>query len=86
MSDKLQVTGCIVDIGETKDVSAQHPDVVAELQAQLQACREDIGDEATGVTGANIRPIGKVDNPQPLTTYDPLCPYMWAEYDTEEAG
>jgi arylsulfatase A len=74
------------DIGETNDVAAQHPDVVAELQARLQACREDIGDEATGVTGANVRPIGKVDNPQPLTQFDPNCPYMWAEYDTDEMG
>jgi len=74
------------DIGETNDVAAQHPDVVAELQARLQACREDIGDEATGVSGANVRPIGKVDNPKPLTQYDPDCPYIWAEYDTEECG
>ena len=74
------------DLGETNDVAAQHPDIVAELQARLQACREDIGDEATGVRGANVRPIGRVDNPKPLTHYNPDCPYIWAEYDTDECG
>ncbi|MBI1375571.1 MAG: sulfatase-like hydrolase/transferase [Phycisphaera sp.] len=32
------------DIGETRDVAAEHPDVVKKLSALLDAAREDIGD------------------------------------------
>jgi arylsulfatase A len=69
------------DIGETTDVAADHTDVVAELEALAQACREDLGDSVTGTQGANRRPAGKVDNPKRLTAYDPNHPYMIALYD-----
>ncbi|MDA1258313.1 MAG: sulfatase [Chloroflexi bacterium] len=74
------------DIGETTNVYDNHPDVVAELSALAAACREDIGDEATGVVGKNIRPAGRVDNPDTLTHYDPEHPYIYAEYDKAERG
>jgi arylsulfatase A-like enzyme len=74
------------DIGETTNVYDLHPDIVAELTALVEACREDIGDEATGVIGRNVRPAGHVDNAQPLTFYDPEHPYIYAEYDKYERG
>lgn len=74
------------DIGETTNVYDSHPDVVAELSALAAACREDIGDEADGVVGANVRPAGHVDNPDTLTHYDPEHPYIYAEYDKHERG
>ncbi len=74
------------DIGETTNVYDNHPDVVADLSALAQACRVDIGDEATGVAGVNIRLAARVDNPETLTHYDPEHPYIYAEYDKSERG
>jgi arylsulfatase A-like enzyme len=84
--EMLELYNLEEDIGETTNVADRHPDVVADLKARLQACREDLGDEATGVEGANCRPIGRVDEGRTLTEYDPDCPYICAEYDTPEAG
>ena len=74
------------DIGETTNVFDSHPDVAAELSALAAACREDLGDEAEGVVGRNVRPSGHVDNPDTLTHYDPEHPYIYAEYDKYERG
>ena len=82
----LELYDLDADIGEVDNVADQYADVVSDLQAKLKACREDIGDDATGVKGANNRPIGEVADPKPLTKYDPNCPYLWAEYDTDEIG
>ncbi len=74
------------DIGETANLQAQHPEVVARLQSLLTACREDLGDERLGIVGSNVRPIGRVDAPRPLTEYDPAHPYLYAEYDLNDVG
>lgn len=74
------------DIGETKNVYDQHPEVVAELMAKLEACRADLGDEAVGMMGQNLRPIGRVETPDTLTHYDPEHPYMIALYDLQDRG
>ena len=74
------------DAGETTNVYDAHPDVVVELSAIAAACRLDIGDEAEGVVGANVRSSGHVDNPETLTHYDPEHPYIYAEYDKHERG
>ena len=69
------------DIGETTNVYDQHPDLVSEMEAKAQRLREDIGDTATGVEGANRRLKGVVENPRTLTIYREDHPYMIAEYD-----
>ncbi|MHC4252762.1 MAG: sulfatase family protein [Planctomycetota bacterium] len=74
------------DPGETRNVYDQHPEVVAELMAKVEAAREDLGDEGTGAAGANCRPIGRVEDAKPLTEYDPEHPYIVAMYDIEDAG
>ena len=48
------------DIGETTNVSAQHPDVVKQLQSLAEAAREDLGDSGEKLEGKNVRPAGKV--------------------------
>jgi arylsulfatase A-like enzyme len=48
------------DIGEQNDVSSQHPRIAARLSALADKIRQDIGDSATGITGKNVRPAGKV--------------------------
>ena len=74
------------DIGETNDISDQHPDIVRDLRAQIDACRKDLGDDAAGITGENIRPAGRVENPDTLTHLDRDHPYMIAIYDLKERG
>ena len=69
------------DIGETTDVSTSHPNVMGDLRERAEACREDLGDSATGAPGKNRRPCGRVGNPKPLTTYDACHPYIVAMYD-----
>ncbi len=55
------------DIGETTDVAAQHPDVVAKLQGFVRRMDADLG-----VTrlGPGCRSSGKVDCPRPLVRID----------------
>jgi arylsulfatase A-like enzyme len=48
------------DIGETKDLAEQNPDVVARLQVLVEKCREDMGDSATGQQGNNAREPGQL--------------------------
>ena len=74
------------DIGETNNLYDRRSEIVKALQAEIRACREDIGDKAAGAGGAHCRPIGAVDNPQPLTRYNPNHPYIIAMYDLEDAG
>ncbi len=74
------------DLGETRNVAADHPEIVRELEAKAAAMREDIGDAALGIAGRNCRPVGRVDNPKPLTEFDPAHPYMMAMYDLPDRG
>jgi arylsulfatase A-like enzyme len=46
------------DPGETKNLAAQHPDIVARLQKVVAAARADLGDSLTNTKGANVRPAG----------------------------
>jgi arylsulfatase A len=74
------------DIGETKNVYDENPEIVASLLEKAEACRKDLGDSATGVEGENIRPAGRVETPDTLTHLDPEHPYMIAMYDLKERG
>ena len=53
------------DLGETRDVSAEHPDVVAELLAIAEDARADLGDALTGREGSGVRPEGRYDPATP---------------------
>jgi len=48
------------DVGETVDVAAEHPDVVAELEALAAAVREDLGDRLRGVEPTGARAPGRL--------------------------
>ncbi|MFW6189159.1 MAG: sulfatase [Planctomycetota bacterium] len=84
--DGEQLYDLQADVGETTDLSGDLPDVVAEMEEALNRGREELGDEATGAEGRNLRPIGRVEDPEPLTEYDPDHPYIVAIYDLEDAG
>jgi arylsulfatase A-like enzyme len=74
------------DIGEEHDLADEQPDIVEELQALCEEIRADIGDAFTGREGANCRPAGVAEHPQPLTEYDESHPYICAMYDLSDAG
>jgi arylsulfatase A-like enzyme len=47
------------DVGERRDLAAEHPEVVERLLALVDRMREDLGDSATNSTGNNRRPPGE---------------------------
>jgi hypothetical protein len=51
------------DVAETKNVAAEHPDVVKRLQAYGEQAREDLGDSLTRRKGKNVRAAGHVEKP-----------------------
>lgn len=74
------------DIGETTDVLTEHPDVVERLEALAEQARMTLGDARLGRQGSDVRPVGRVDDPRPLTEFDPDHPYFMAEYDLADRG
>lgn len=74
------------DPGETADIADSHPDIVEALQALAARYAEELGNEPEGITGRSQRPIGRVENPKPLTEYDPSHPYVEAMYDCGDCG
>jgi arylsulfatase A-like enzyme len=44
------------DLGETTDVAAAHPEVVARLTARADAMRRELGDAALKIKGTGVRP------------------------------
>ena len=62
------------DIGETKNVAAEHPDVVKRLQFLAEAAREDLGDSAMKRQGKNVREPGRIPESATLPTVAPLGP------------
>ena len=56
------------DIGETTDVSAEYPEIVAKLSKLLDWAKKDIGD--LGKRGINARPLGE----EPYLTPNELFP------------
>ena len=74
------------DPHEDHNVASDNPEIVKELSSYLEDCRKDLGDESKQIQGSKRRLPGKVNNPVPLTTFNPSTPVMWAEYDIDEYG
>jgi arylsulfatase A len=75
-----------VDPGETVNLAAERPDVARVLEAHAERARCSLGDARLGIVGSDVRPVGRVDEPAPLTTFDPDHPYFAAEYDLPDRG
>lgn len=56
------------DLRESKNVAADHTDIVAQLQKHAEAMKADLGDKTKDAPG--VRPLGRVENPQPLIAPD----------------
>jgi arylsulfatase A-like enzyme len=63
-SAELELYDVRSDVAETREVSAEHPDVVARLLALAEGARKKLGDGAA--TGDGQRPAGWVTDPTPL--------------------
>ncbi|MGC1274392.1 MAG: sulfatase [Planctomycetaceae bacterium] len=50
------------DVGETTNVSGEHPEIVSRLTQLADDMRDDLGDSATKQQGAGRRPAGRVDD------------------------
>ncbi len=74
------------DVGETRNLAAEHPDIVSDLKALAAEAREDLGDRKLGIAGTGRRPIGEHVPHQPLTRYREDHPYFMAEYDLADGG
>ena len=74
------------DVSEEHNLYDSRPDIVVWLEKLTDECRAKLGDEAEGIEGAEVRPIGRVENAKPLTEYDENHPYIIAMYDKPEAG
>jgi arylsulfatase A-like enzyme len=46
------------DVGETTDVSARHPEIVKQLEAEAEKARADLGDALTNRPGSSLREPG----------------------------
>jgi arylsulfatase A len=47
------------DLGETTDVTSQHPEIVEQLLAVAERARTELGDSLTKRTGRGVRPPGR---------------------------
>jgi arylsulfatase A len=47
------------DVGETTDVAAEHPEIVARLEREAEKARAALGDTLTRRKGSEVRPAGK---------------------------
>ncbi len=74
------------DISEQRDLLSEKPEVAGRIRLRAKELAEELGDEAAGVTGSQVRPCLCVDSPKPLTEYDENHPYIVALYDKSEAG
>ncbi|PQO46006.1 arylsulfatase [Blastopirellula marina] len=57
---ELSLFDLSVDPGETTNVAAQHPDIVARMKKLAGPIRKDLGDSLTGVKGSGVREAGWV--------------------------
>ena len=48
------------DVGETKNVAAEHPEIVARLTAAAERARAELGDTLTHREGSAVRPPGEM--------------------------
>jgi arylsulfatase A-like enzyme len=69
------------DVGETRNVFDQHPEIVEEVEVEAETFRRSFGDHRLDRVGTDVREVGLCPNPKPLTEYDPKHPYMIAFYD-----
>jgi len=64
---KQQLFNLKDDIGESRNVAKDHPAIVKRMQSMVAATQQDLGLKDVG---PGCRPVGRVENPQPLIGLD----------------
>ncbi len=82
----VELYDLVVDVGETADVAAEHPDVVTRLRTVVDEMVAELGDARLEVDGNGVRACGQVADGVPLTEFDPTHPYYASEYDLADRG
>lgn len=59
---QLELYNLASDVGETRNVVDEHPEVVSRLKALAEAMREELGDSLQNRKGIGVRPAGSLDN------------------------
>jgi arylsulfatase A len=57
---KPELYDLVSDVSESRDVSARHPQIVANLQAEAEKARAELGDGLTKRNGRGTRPPGRL--------------------------
>lgn len=83
---RLELYDLAADPGETRDLAAQHPDVVERLGKAMEDIRAELGDSRLGIKGKARRQPAVAADPKPLTVFDPEYPYIEPTYLLNEAG
>ena len=73
-----------IDISESQNIIEDKPEIVEKLEAAAETARAELGDYLSDQAGSGCRPCGRVENPKPLTSFDPEHPYIVALYDTHD--
>lgn len=65
--ERQELHNLVNDVGETTDVSAQHPEIVKFLESEAEKARAELGDALTKRVGSGCREPGrlKVEQPSP---------------------
>ena len=61
----LELYDLKADLGESRDVAEQHPDIVDRLQQLAEVARNDLGDTLTNRRGSGIRSAGQLGEGDP---------------------
>ena len=85
-TERIELYDLAADVGEQNDLAEARPAKVAELLAEAEMARRELGDRRLDMIGAGVRPAGEVEDPVTLTAYDPQHPYYMAEYDLPDRG
>jgi len=59
--DQIELYDLSIDIGETRDVAAENPEVVAKIQSLGNKMRTELGDSLKDKVGKGTRSIGKTE-------------------------
>lgn len=60
LKTELALYNLDADIGESRNVADQHPEIVAQLTKLAEKARDDLGDSLQKRAGKNIRPAGRL--------------------------
>ncbi|TMU54562.1 sulfatase [Flagellimonas algicola] len=59
--EEIELYDVVNDVGETKNVADEHPDIVAEIKLMANGMRQKLGDALLGLEGTETREPGRID-------------------------